>query len=211
MSYDNFEFENLNSDNPDDFGFVDEPIEPEQKDFRDEDEIRLERIEKLKNKLRKYYDNEKEFEKLFEVVDNTEQSTERVNKLYKALNMEYNNFIDKYFDPDDKMGFNKVIFERQAKLNALRERLKQYYLSDSELDTLFKIIEQAEMEMEKVKSKFNGKNYETTDMMKLQKDLVLIQKKMKTDFEKKLSDIIKAKYEKAKKIKEEMDKKQNNS
>ena len=125
--------------------------------------------------------------------------------------MEYNNFIDKYFDPDDKMGFNKVIFERQAKLNALRERLKQYYLSDSELDNLFKIIEQAEMEMEKVKSKFNGKNYETTDMMKLQKDLVLIQKKMKTDFEKKLNDINKTKYEKAKKIKEEMDRKQNNS
>jgi len=38
--------------------------------------------------------------------------------------------------------------------------------------------------------------------------LVLIQKKMKDDFEKKLTETIKAKYEKAKKIKEELDKKQ---
>ena len=60
MNYDDFEFENLDSDNPDDFGFVDEPIEPEQKEFQDDDEIRQERIEKLKNKLKKYYENEKD-------------------------------------------------------------------------------------------------------------------------------------------------------
>lgn len=181
-------------------------IEQKEKE-KDEDEVRQNRIEELKNKLKPYYETEEELNKLFEDLDENEIAIQKVNKMYKELNMEYNNFIDKYFDPDDPLGFNKVIFERQKKLKALRERLKQYYLNDHELDILFKIIERAEFDMEKVKKKFNPNNYETTDMMKLQKDLVLIQKKMKEDFEKKLSEMLKAKYERAKKIKEELDRK----
>jgi len=190
-------------------------FEPDEQAFaeaeeEDEDTKRQNRIQKLKIKLKPYFEDEEELNELFRPLDESEAATGRVNEMYKALNMEYNNFIDKFFDPEDKMGFNKVIFERQEKLKALRERLKQYYLNDHELDILFKIIEQAEIEMEKIKKKFNPKDYETTDMMKLQKDLVLVQKKMKEDFEKKLTEMLKAKYERAKKIKEELDKKQGN-
>lgn len=173
----------------------------------DEDTKRQNRIEQLRNKLKSFYEDENELKELFEPIDESERAITRINQGYKALNMEYNSFIDKFFDPDDKQGFNKVIFERQNKLKALRERLKQYYLNDNELDILFKIIERAEFDMEKVKKKF-PKNYETTDMMRLQKDLVMIQKKMKEDFEKKLSEMLKAKYDRAKKIKEELDRKQ---
>ncbi|MBR6163240.1 hypothetical protein IKQ26_05085 [bacterium] len=174
---------------------------------KDEQLKRRERLEELKTKLKAHFENdETRLNKIYDLINFTEKSTELVRNHYKELSMEYNKFIDKYFDPNNKMGFNEVLFARQEKINALRERLKQYYLTDEELDHLFKIIEQAEMDMEKVKRRFNGKNYDHADMMKLQKDLVLIQKKMKDDFEKKLSDTIKAKYEKAKKIKEEMDK-----
>lgn len=186
-----------------------EEIENEEEENKDEQQKHLERIEELKTKLKKHFeDDEIRLNKIFDLIDFTEKSTELIRNHYKELSMEYNKFIDKYFDPDNKMGFNEVLFKRQEKINALRERLKQYYLTDEELDHLFKIIEQAEMDMEKVKRKFNGKNYDHVDMMRLQKDLVLIQKKMKDDFEKKLSETIKAKYEKAKKIKEELDKKQ---
>lgn len=173
----------------------------------DEDTKRQNRIEKLKNKLKPFYEDEYELNQLFEPIDESEKAISRINEGYKALSMEYNSFVDKFFDPEDKQGFNKVIFERQNKLKALKERLKQYYLNDNELDILFKIIERAEFDMEKVKKKF-PKNYETTDMMRLQKDLVMIQKKMKEDFEKKLSEMLKAKYDRAKKIKEELDRKQ---
>lgn len=181
-------------------------IEEEQKD---EQQARFERIEKLREKIKTCFKDEPErLNKIIGLIDFTEKSTELARNQYKDISMEYNKFIDKYFDPENKMGFNEVLFARQEKLNALRERLKQYYLTDEELNVLFKIIEQAEMDMEKVKRKFNGKNYDHVDMMRLQKDLVQIQKKMKDDFEKKLSETIKAKYEKAKKIKEEMDKRQ---
>ncbi len=180
-----------------------------EEDPKDEQQIRFERIEELKEKLKTYFEDEPmRLNKIIGLIDFTEKSTELARNQYKDISMEYNKFIDKYFDPENKMGFNEVLFARQEKLNALRERLKQYYLTDEELDVLFKIIEQAEMDMEKVKRKFNGKNYDHVDMMRLQKDLVQIQKKMKDDFEKKLSETIKAKYEKAKKIKEEMDKHQ---
>lgn len=194
-------------------GLTNEFFEPDEQSFveeEDEDTKRQNRIQKLKAKLKPYFEDEEELNELFRPLDESEDAISKVNEKYKALNMEYNKFVDKFFDPDDKMGFNKVIFERQEKLKALRERLKQYYLSDHEIDTLFKIIEQAEMDMEKIKKKFNPKDYETIDMMRLQKDLVLVQKKMKEDFDKKLTEMLKAKYERAKKIKEELDKKQGN-
>ena len=43
--------------------------------------------------------------------------------------MDYNKFVDKYFDENDETGFNDVLFERQKHLAALRERLKKYYLT----------------------------------------------------------------------------------
>lgn len=121
--------------------------------------------------------------------------------------MELNKFLEKYFDPNDDSGFNEMIFERQAKIKSLRERLKKYYLTEKELDNLFKIIEKAEMDIEKVKRSFKKKDYTKVDLFKFQKKILEIQVKMKTEFEEKLSKTLKEKYEKAKKIKAELDKK----
>ena len=54
--------------------------------------------------------------------------------------MEFNKFIEKYFDPNDDSGFNEIIFQRQAKYKGIKERLKGYYLTDKEIEELFKII-----------------------------------------------------------------------
>ena len=48
--------------------------------------------------------------------------------------------FEKFFKEEDDMGFNEVIYKRQQKLEALRERLKKYYLSEKEIDKLFEII-----------------------------------------------------------------------
>ena len=121
--------------------------------------------------------------------------------------MEMDKFLEKYFDPNDDSGFNEVIFQRREKMKSLRERLKKYYLTDKELDNLFKIIEKAEMDIEKVKRSLKTKNINQLDLLKFQKKIFEIQLKMKNDFEEKLQKTIKEKYEKAKKYKAELDKK----
>ena len=121
--------------------------------------------------------------------------------------MEFNKFIEKFFDDNDDSGFKEVVFARQAKFKQIKERLKGYYLTDKEIDKLFEIITQAEIDMENVKRKFNAKKYTEKDLDNFSKKLIDIQNKMKADFDKKLGEMIKAKYEKAKKIKAEMDKK----
>lgn len=121
--------------------------------------------------------------------------------------MEYDKFIEKYFDPNDDSGFNELVFKRQEKLKALKVRLKKYYLTDKEIDDLFQIIIKAEIEMEQVKRKFNAKKYTEIDLVKFQNKLIDIQKKMKKDFDEKLNKTIKTKYEKAKKTMEELNKK----
>lgn len=120
--------------------------------------------------------------------------------------MEYDKFIEKYFDPNDDSGFTELVFKRQEKLKALKVRLKKYYLTDKEIDDLFKIIINAEMEMEHVKRKFNARKYTEMDLVKFQNKLIDIQKKMKKDFEEKLNKTLKTKYEKAKKAMEELNK-----
>lgn len=122
--------------------------------------------------------------------------------------MEFNKFIEKYFDPDDDSGFTEMVFERQAKIKQLRERIKKYRLSEEEMDNLFKIIEQAEIDIEKIKRGFKKKNYTEDDLVNFQDKIVERQQKMQTDFENKLTQLVKNKYERAKKIYEEM-KKQN--
>lgn len=122
--------------------------------------------------------------------------------------MEFNKFIEKYFDPNDDSGFTELVFERQAKIKQLRERVKKYHLTEAELDDLFKIIEKAEFDIEKIKRGFKTKGYTEEDLINFQNKIVKIQEKMRDDFEGKLAKIIKEKYERAKKIYEEM-KKQN--
>ena len=67
--------------------------------------------------------------------------------------MDFNKFIEKYFDPNDDTGFNEIIFEREARHKAIKERLKKYYLSEKEINSAFEIIINAEMEIEKEKRK----------------------------------------------------------
>lgn len=121
--------------------------------------------------------------------------------------MEFNKFIEKFFDENDNSGFNEVVYARQAKFKQIRERLKGYYLTDKEIEKLFEIITKAEIDMENIKRKFNAKKYTEDDLKKFQQKLIDIQNKMKEDFDKLLMKMIKEKYEKAKKIKAEMDKK----
>ena len=121
--------------------------------------------------------------------------------------MEFNKFIEKFFDENDDSGFNEVVFARQAKFKQIKERLKGYYLTDKEIDKVFEIITQAEIDIENIKRKFNSKKYTEEDLKNFSKKLIDRQNKMKADFDKKLGEIIKAKYEKAKKIKAEMDRK----
>ena len=63
------------------------------------------------------------------------------------------------------------------------------------------------MEMENIKRKFNAKKYTEKELFKLRKNLLEIQVKMKKDFDESLNKVLKKKYEEAKKIKEELDKK----
>lgn len=121
--------------------------------------------------------------------------------------MEFNKFLEKFFDENDDSGFNEVVFARQAKFKQIRERLKGYYLTDEEIEKLFEIITNAEIDMENIKRKFNSKEYTREDLVEFEKKLIDIQNKMKEDFDKLLMKMIKDKYEKAKKIKAEMDKK----
>ena len=120
--------------------------------------------------------------------------------------MEFNKFIEKFFDENDDSGFNEVVFARQAKFKQIKERLKGYYLTDKEIEKVFEIITQAEIDIENIKRKFNAKKYTEEDLKNFSKKLIDRQNKMKEDFDKKLGEILKAKYEKAKKIKAEMDK-----
>ena len=123
--------------------------------------------------------------------------------------MDYNKFVDKYFDENDETGFNDVLFERQKHLASLRERLKKYYLTDEEIDKLFEIIINAEMKMEEIKRGFKNQNYTPEDLQKFEQKILDTQNKMKEDFDKALSKKLKEKYEKAKKILKEQEKKNN--
>lgn len=121
--------------------------------------------------------------------------------------MEFNKFVEKYFDPDDKDGFNEVIFARQAKIAQARERIKkQYHFDEDELDELFKVVEKGQFDVEKVRRSFKNEDYVKIGMVKIQAKIIEAEKKMQKEFEDKLAKMIKAKYLKYKKIKEELDK-----
>ena len=117
--------------------------------------------------------------------------------------MELDKFSEKFFDPNDKTGFNDVLMNRQFTLKSLKERLKKYYLTDKEIDKLFEIIYKAENEMEEIKKSVDYKKATQIDLNNLYRNLLGVQLKMREDFDKKLNAFLKAKYEKAKKIVEQ--------
>ena len=121
--------------------------------------------------------------------------------------MEINKFIEKFYDPENDDGLTGIIFKREAKKNQIRTRLKEYRLSDEEIEQAIDIIVKAEIEMEKVKRKYKGDDYSVEELSKFRKKLLEIQEKMHKDFDTKVSKLLKAKYEKAKKILAEQEKK----
>lgn len=116
-------------------------------------------------------------------------------------------FIEKYFDPDNDDGFNEVIFQRNEKKIGLKKRLKKYKLDEKEIDDLFKIIVNAEFEMEKIKRSYKGDDYTIEQLNKFKERMTTVQEKMQKDFEKKLAETLKRKFEKAKKMVDEYNKK----
>ena len=116
-------------------------------------------------------------------------------------------FIEKYFDPDNEDGFNEVIFQRNEKKIGLKKRLKKYKLDEKEIDELFKIIINAEFEMEKIKRSYKGDDYTIEQLNKFKERMTIVQEKMQKDFEKKLAGTLKRKFEKAKKMVDEYNKK----
>lgn len=110
---------------------------------------------------------------------------------------------------EDDFGFSEVLKERQKKKDALRERLKKYYLTDKEIDELFKIIQKAEDKMEKIKKSVNYKTCEFGETIQMQNRLIATQNQMKNDFDTALSKLLKKKYEDAKKILEKREKNSN--
>ncbi len=116
--------------------------------------------------------------------------------------MENNEIKSQFYDPEDKMGYNEVLAERQKKIAAARERVKKKYsLNERELNILFKIIENGEIEMERVRRSFSNQDYVDMGMKEIRAKIIAVQEKMNADFEDMLAKIVKAKYEACKKIK----------
>ena len=97
---------------------------------------------------------------------------------------------------DDDFGFREVLIERQKHKDALKERLIKQNFSDKEIDKLFKIIKKAEDDMEKVKKSLKYDSKMPGLGVKLKRDLIEIQNKMKADFNKEFSEIISKKKNK---------------
>lgn len=112
-------------------------------------------------------------DELFEFQQQLEQAQEEVEK-------EHQEIIEK----KDDFGFSEVLKERQKKKDALKERLINQNFTDKEIDKLFKIIEKAENEMEKIKKAYDYKAKIKGASVKMRDDLIAVQNKMKQDFDK---------------------------
>lgn len=104
--------------------------------------------------------------------------------------------IQKQEEKPNDFGFGEVLKERQKHKNALRERLEKQNFTKKEIEKLFKIISKAEDEMEKIKAKFDYKAKIPGSGIKLQADLIEVQKKMKKEFDIEFYKILQAKKKK---------------
>lgn len=98
--------------------------------------------------------------------------------------------INKQEQKTDDFGFSEVLKERQKHKDALRLRLERQNFTKKEIEKLFKIISKAEDEMEKIKAKFDYKAKVVGSGVKLQKDLIDVQKKMKEEFDREFGKIL---------------------
>lgn len=120
----------------------------------------------------------------------------------KVKKMDSEEFVSKFYNPEDlkNAGFENVIYERQLHKDALRKRIKRYFLTDEEIDKLFKIIEKYEIDIEKIKRNHDYSKCSREDLVEISKKIVAIQEKMRDEFEKKLKIAVKNRMELVKKI-----------
>lgn len=121
-------------------------------------------------------------DELFEFQQQLEKAQEEVEK-------EHQEIIEK----KDDFGFSEVLKERQKKKDALKERLINQNFTDKEIGKLFKIIEKAEDEMEKIKKAYNYKAKVKGASVKMRDDLIAVQNKMKKDFDEEFMKMLKQK------------------
>ena len=121
-------------------------------------------------------------DELFEFQQQLEQAQVEVEK-------EHQEIIEK----KDDFGFAQVLAERQKKKEALKERLVKQNFSEKEIEKLFKIIEKAEDEMEKIKKTYDYKAKIKGASVKMRDDLIAVQNKMKKDFDEEFIKMLKQK------------------
>ncbi|MBE7708003.1 MAG: hypothetical protein E7Z88_04760 [Cyanobacteria bacterium SIG27] len=124
-----------------------------------------------------------DFQEIQEQLERAQKEQEQKEKLQKEEQI-------------DDFGFSEVLEERQKHKDALRERLEKQNFSKKEIEKLFDIISKAEIEMEEVKAKFDYKAKVPGSGVKLQQDLIDIQKKMKLEFDIEFYKILLKKYKK---------------
>ncbi len=107
-------------------------------------------------------------------------------------NHKKNNFSEKLQEEVESL--------RQEHKDKLRERLKKYYLSDSEIDKLFIIIKKSEEKIEKIKYSIDYSKAGQEELFEMAEKIKKVQKNLKDNFEKELNKLLKNKYIKAKKF-----------
>ena len=127
----------------------------------------------------------------------------------KKVNMGLFDFLKKPEVNLDENLSKEVQLVREEHKAALRERLEKYRLSKEEIDNLFLIFTKAEEKIEKIQKNMNYKTAQHAELVEMVGKIEDVQNKMKEEFEEKLSKILKHKYEVAKKILEEINKKEN--
>ena len=121
-------------------------------------------------------------DELFEFQQQLEQAQQEVEKKHQEV-----------IEQKDDFGFAQVLEERKKKKDALKERLVKQNFNDKEIEKLFKIIEKAEVEMEKIKKAYNYKAKIKGASVKMRDDLIAVQNKMKKDFDEEFMKMLKAK------------------
>ena len=121
-------------------------------------------------------------DELFEFQQQLEQAQVEVEKEHQEA-----------FEQKDDFGFAQVLRERQKKKDALKERLVNQNFTEKEINKLFKIIEKAEDEMEKIKKAYDYKAKIKGASVKMRDDLIAVQNKMKKDFDEEFMKMLKQK------------------
>ena len=126
----------------------------------------------------------------FEDIFQFQQELEKAEKELNALETEQEK------PKKNDFGYSEVLKERQKKKDDLKGKLLSLNFSEKEVNKLLKIISNAEAEMEKIKKGYNYKEQIPGQAVKMQKDLLEVQRKMKLNFDAEFDKMLKAKHNK---------------